>query len=157
MIVLLHRSSRVRIFRLLRMFSQFSHIQIFKPTKSHAIKSSFYLVAKDIQSESTACLKAMDLFKLVWEQATLKNETVLSLLLYKDLGLVEVSLQPELEEFGDKFVELIRHTWKIQADALEKAPFIKETLANPRPICKHYLKGKCTYGKLCFKSHDAPE
>lgn len=84
------------------------------------------------------------------------NRTTSSLLLYKALGLVETSLQPELEEFGDKFVELIRHTWSIQPDALEKAPFIKET-STPRPICKHYFKERCTYGKLCFKSHDAPE
>jgi hypothetical protein len=84
------------------------------------------------------------------------SRTTSSLLPYKDLGLVETSLQPELEEFGDKFVELIRHTWSLQADALEKAPFIKETWT-PRPICKHYFKRRCTYGKLCFKSHDAPE
>jgi 23S rRNA U2552 (ribose-2'-O)-methylase RlmE/FtsJ len=154
MIVLLHRSSRVRIFRLLHMFSQFSHVQIFKPTKSHAIKSSFYLVAKDIQSESTACLEAMDLFKLIWARATLKDESASSALLYKELSLVEKSLQPELEEFGDRFVMLIRHTWKIQADALEKAPFIKDA-SLARPICEHYFKGRCTYGKLCFKSHDA--
>jgi hypothetical protein len=84
------------------------------------------------------------------------SRTTSSLLPYKDLGLVETSLQPELEDFGDKFVELIRHTWSLQADALEKAPFIKETWT-PHPICKHYFKRRYPYGKLCFKSHDAPE
>jgi hypothetical protein len=97
----------------------------------------------------------MDLFKLVWEQATLKTESPSLTLLYRDLDLVEKSLQPELEEFGDRFVEMVRHTWKIQADALEKAPFIQDTAA-PRPICQHNLKGRCAYGKLCFKSHEAP-
>jgi 23S rRNA U2552 (ribose-2'-O)-methylase RlmE/FtsJ len=154
MIVLLHRSSRVRIFRLLHMFSKFSQVQIFKPKKSHAIKSSFYLVAKDIQSESPSCLEVMDLFKLIWERATLKDESASSALLYRELGLVEKSLQPELDEFGDMFVMLIRHTWKIQADALEKAPFIEESAA-ARPICEHHFKGRCTYGKLCSKSHDS--
>ena len=153
MIVLLHRSSRVRTFRLIRMFCQFSDVHIFKPAKSHAIKSSFYLVAKNIQSGSAACLEAMSLFKTVWERATLKIESPSSALLYKDLGLVKKSLQPELEEFGDRFVEMVRHTRKIQADALEKAPFIEDKAA-PRPICQHYLKGRCAYGKLCFKSHD---
>jgi 23S rRNA U2552 (ribose-2'-O)-methylase RlmE/FtsJ len=154
MIVLLHRSSRVRTFRLLHMFSQISHVQIFKPAKSHAIKSSFYLVATNIQSQSPACIEAMDLFKLIWARATLKDESASSALLYRELGLVEKSLQPELEEFGDRFVALIRHTWKIQANALEKAPFIKESVA-ARSVCEHYFKGRCTYGKLCFKSHDA--
>lgn len=155
MIVLLHRSGRVRIFRLLRMFCRFSQVQIFKPAKAHAIKSSFYLVAKNIQPESPACIEAMNLFKLVWERATLKDESASSALLYRDLGLVEESLQPELEDFGHTFVELIRHTWKLQADALEKAPFTKDP-SRPRPICEHYLKGKCTYGNLCFKSHEVP-
>lgn len=155
MIILLHRSSRVRIFRLIRMFRQFSDVQIFKPAKSHAIKSSFYLVAKKIQSESASCLEAMSLFKTVWERATLKTESPSSALLYRDFALIEKSLQPELEEFGNEFIKLVRHTWKIQADALEKAPFIKD-IAAPRPICKHYLKGRCAYGKLFFKSHDAP-
>lgn len=155
MIVLLHRSGRVRIFRLLRMFSQFSQVRIFKPAKAHAIKSSFYLVAKNIQSESPACIEAMDIFKLTWERATLKDESASSALLYKDLGLVEQSLQPELENFGSTFVELVRHTWKIQADALEKAPFTKDPAAT-RPICPHLVKGKCAYGNHCFKSHEVP-
>lgn len=155
MIVLLHRSGRVRIFRLLRMFCRFSQVQIFKPVKAHAIKSSFYLVAKNIQPDSPGCVAAMNLFKLIWQRATLKDKSASSTLLFKDLVQVERSLQPELKDFGEKFVELTRHTWKIQADALEKAPFTKDPTA-ARPICEHYFRGKCAYGDSCFKSHELP-
>ncbi|KAG9515741.1 NAD(P)-binding protein, partial [Aureobasidium melanogenum] len=153
MILLLHKSNRVTIFKLIHMFDQFSHIHIVKPTRSHATRSSFYLVAKNIQHQNPACVKAMELFKLIWERATLKDETAASALLYKDLCLVEKSLQPEIEEFGQRFIELVRHTWKIQANALEKAPFTKGPAAS-RPIGTHYLRGKCAYGEHCFKSHE---
>jgi len=158
MIVLLHRSSRVSIFRLIRMFHQFSHVQIFKPTKNHTIKSSFYLVARDIQSESDSCLEVMELFKTVWERASVKDDSVASTVLYKELALVESSLQPELEAFGPRYVELVRHIWRIQADALENAPFVKGVSeVSPRPICDHFFRGRCRFGNSCFKSHDALE
>ncbi|KAG9686934.1 NAD(P)-binding protein, partial [Aureobasidium melanogenum] len=131
MIVLLHRSGRVRIFRLLGMFCRFAQVQIFKPAKAHAIESSFYLVTKNVQPDSPACIAAMNLFKLIWERATLKDESASSTLLYKDLVQVERALQPELEDFGEKFVELIRPTWKIQADALEEGQ-----------MCLHELPAK---------------
>ena len=158
MIVLLHRSSRVSIFRLIQMFCQFSNVHIFKPTKNHTIKSSFYLVAKDIRAESPSCLEAMELFRTVWKRASVKDGSVVSTVLYKELALVESSLQPELEAFGPRYVELVRHIWRIQADALENAPFVKGvTEVTPRPICDHFLRGRCRFGNSCFKSHDAPE
>ena len=109
MIVLLHRSSRVSIFRLIRMFHHFSRVWIFKPYKSHTIKSSFYLVARDIQPESPACLEAMDLFQRIWERASVKDDSVASSVLYKELALIKKPLQPELEGFGPRYVELFRH------------------------------------------------
>jgi 23S rRNA U2552 (ribose-2'-O)-methylase RlmE/FtsJ len=156
MILLLHRSSRVSIFRLIRMFCQFSDVQIFKPSKNHTIKSSFYLVVKNIQPKSKACLEAMDLFKTVWERAVARDDSVASTILYKELALGERFLQPELEDFGPRFIELVRHIWKIQANALQHAPFVKGTPdAAPRPVCEHFLRGRCKFGNSCFKSHEA--
>jgi 23S rRNA U2552 (ribose-2'-O)-methylase RlmE/FtsJ len=86
MIILLHRSSRVTTFRLIRMFCQFSHVQIFKPSRNHTIKSSFYLVAKNIQPESAACLEAMDLFKTIRERASARDMSTASIVLYKELA-----------------------------------------------------------------------
>jgi 23S rRNA U2552 (ribose-2'-O)-methylase RlmE/FtsJ len=157
MVVLLHRSSRVSIFRLIRMFFQFSDVQIFKSSKNHTIKSSFYLVAKKIQSEGAACLEAMEVFKLIWGKATIKDESVPADILFKELSHVVTSLQSELENFGPRYVELVRHIWKIQANALQIAPFVKgPSDVGPRPICEHYFRGKCRFGNSCFKSHDAP-
>jgi 23S rRNA U2552 (ribose-2'-O)-methylase RlmE/FtsJ len=143
MLLLLHRSSRVSVFRLICIFSKFSDVQIFKSTRNHTIKSSFYLVAKNIHSESTSCLEAIDLFKLVWERASSRDDSVEATILYKELSLTEISLQPELEDFA-KFIELVRPIWKIQADALEDAPFVKGTSeVTIRPVCGHFLRGRC--------------
>lgn len=158
MIILLHRSSRISTFRLIRMFHQFSRVNIFKPAKSHAIKSSFYLVARDIQAQSEACLEAMDLFKAIWERASVRDDSMASTILYKELAHVEKSLQPELEEFGPRYVELVRPIWKIQADALENASFVKSASdVAPPLICKHFFKGTCKFGNSCFKSHEMPK
>jgi hypothetical protein len=50
MIVLLHKVEAVDTVSLLYMFSKFSSAKLFKPTKHHAKRSSFYMITTDIQS-----------------------------------------------------------------------------------------------------------
>ncbi|CAD0028972.1 unnamed protein product [Aureobasidium pullulans] len=123
LIVLLHRINNVRTFRIIKMLHGFSSVQVFKPTKSHAIRSSFYLVAKNVQSDSSACLRAMNLFKTVWEYATFENTSQETFRLCTELTLKEQSLSTELEEFGPWYTELARPVWRTQADALAVASF----------------------------------
>lgn len=126
LIVLLHRINNVRTFRIIKMLHGFSSVQVFKPTKSHAIRSSFYLVAKNVQSDSSACLRAMNLFKTIWEYATFENTSQETFRLCTELTLKEQSLSTELEEFGPWYTELARPVWRTQADALAVASFTQD-------------------------------
>ncbi|THX45446.1 NAD(P)-binding protein [Aureobasidium pullulans] len=126
LIVLLHRINNVRTFRIIKMLHGFSSVQVFKPTKSHAIRSSFYLVAKNVQSDSSACLRAMNLFKTVWEYATFENTSQETFRLCTELTLKEQSLSTELEEFGPWYTELAQPVWRTQADALAVASFTQD-------------------------------
>jgi hypothetical protein len=70
-------------------------------------------VANNIHPESTSCLEAIDLFKLIGERASSRDDSVESTILYKELSLTEMSLRPELEDFGPRFIELVRPIWNI--------------------------------------------
>ena len=51
-IILLHRVDSWSNLKLLRIFESFSKVLLFKPHKIHSNRSSFYLVAKNVQAES---------------------------------------------------------------------------------------------------------
>ena len=69
-IVLLHKIEAWDTLELLYSFSSFSSIQVFKPVKKHAIRSSFYLIAKDVRPHSEAAKLAVNAWKLSWWHAT---------------------------------------------------------------------------------------
>ncbi|THY89335.1 NAD(P)-binding protein [Aureobasidium pullulans] len=163
MITLLHKTNNLRNFRLIHMFYQFSSVQLFKPLSAHTINSSFYLVAKDVESDSQACLEAMALFKTIWEYATFDSASEETFRLCTEFTLQENSLSLEVEEFGPRYIESARPIWNIQAAALDKQFVTKKSSTNlqplpvtePEKICTHYLRGRCRYGASCYKSHDA--
>lgn len=127
MIVLLHRINNVRTFRLINLLHECSSIQLFKPPKSHAIKSSFYLLASNVQSESQACLNAMAMFKHIWEHTTFETTSDATYRLCNEFSLEHRSLSEELEEFGSRYIELARPIWNVQANALAAASFTKDS------------------------------
>jgi 23S rRNA U2552 (ribose-2'-O)-methylase RlmE/FtsJ len=65
-IALLHRLDAWDTIALLHMLSTFSTLDLFKPEKKHAIKSSFYVVAKDVQSHCATSKIAIDGWKKEW-------------------------------------------------------------------------------------------
>lgn len=48
-IILLHKIEALNTLELLYLFSQFSGIEVFKPLKKHAMRKTFYLIAKNFQ------------------------------------------------------------------------------------------------------------
>jgi hypothetical protein len=117
MVVLLRKPDAWDMFRLLHQFNSFSKIKLFKPYKKHNIKSTFYLVAKNIQPESEAAKAALEEWKQSWVRATFGGEQ----------GTGEKDPEPDVEyvkkaldEFGPKLIKLAKTVWKIQADALER-------------------------------------
>lgn len=125
MIILLHKVEAWGTVDLLWTFAQFSSIRLFKPKQGHAKRSSFYLIASNIQSQHPEAIRAVEGWKESWKYATLRTDEEYHEFV-KAYAKEKPSAEQVLEEFGPRLVELGRNVWKVQADALAKAPFIRE-------------------------------
>ncbi|KAK6221250.1 hypothetical protein QIS74_04818 [Colletotrichum tabaci] len=122
MVVLFHKVEAWGTARELYTFDGFSRARLFKPTTGHNKRSSFYMVATDVQSRHPRALRAVARWKGIWEAATFRAEGEL----LKAMGSGEPGAEELLEEFGEQMVRRGRKVWKIQADALERAPFMRD-------------------------------
>ncbi|KAK1974206.1 hypothetical protein LZ30DRAFT_775460 [Colletotrichum cereale] len=121
MVVLLHKLEAWDTVLLLYTFRAFSTVTLFKPTTSHAKRSSFYMVARNIQSQQAEATRAVERWKTIWKAATLKNDEEY----WTALRQGEPSVEKVLGEFGPELVEMGKVIWDTQAKALAEAPFIK--------------------------------
>lgn len=121
MIVLLHRLGAWHNVSLMYRFSKFARVRLFKPKNWHAKRGSFYMIATDIKSRGREAASAVEAWKKEWKTATFGTyEEYCNAVAAEDLDVEKV-----LAEFGPKLVELGRNVWKIQADALAKAPYVR--------------------------------
>ncbi|KAK2752087.1 hypothetical protein FQN55_007975 [Onygenales sp. PD_40] len=121
MVVLLHKVEEWHSVFLLYTFSKFSSVKVFKPKKYHAIRSSFYMVATNIQSQHPEALLAVKRWKAIWKAATFGTDEEYG----KTLDEEELGVETVLAEFGSELVRLGKDIWWIQARALRLAPFTK--------------------------------
>ncbi|MCJ1385358.1 hypothetical protein MMC17_008480 [Xylographa soralifera] len=124
LIMLLHRLDSWDCVQLLYQFSQFAQIQLFKPQRKHALRGSFYLVAKSLQPDHQAAQLAVQQWKEAWWRGTFGGT--------EGTGLTKQLISPEamrtiLDEFGDKLIELARPAWQIQFEALMKQSFTQNS------------------------------
>jgi hypothetical protein len=119
MIVLLHKVEATHTVFLLYKFSKFSSVKLFKPARHHAKRSSFYMIATNIQSQHYEAIRAVEVWKRQWKVATFGTDAE-----YGEVACLNA--EEVLEEFGTELVRLGRDVWGIQAKALGKAPFIKK-------------------------------
>ena len=121
-IVLLHKVEAIDNVTLLYIFNKFSKIQLFKPEKHHKKRSSFYLVATDVQKHHAEAIALLGRLKDQWKVATFgQKEEYRTWLEAHALDPVQL-----VEEFGEELVRLGRKVWDIQGKGLEKASFIKK-------------------------------
>jgi len=121
MIVLLHKVEAINTVSLLYTFSRFSSVKLFKP-KHHAKRSSFYMIATNIQSQHCEAVLAVEKWKRQWRIATFGTDSE-----YKEeLGTACLNLEKLLEEFGKELIQLGREVWNTQSIALRKASFIRK-------------------------------
>ncbi|KAF2759859.1 hypothetical protein EJ05DRAFT_484757 [Pseudovirgaria hyperparasitica] len=117
LIMLLHKIEAWDNIQVLSTFQQFSDICFFKPKPYHAIQSSFYLVAKNVRSESSAALDAIMKWREAWKAATFEGP------------LTEYDTEEEimkvLGNFGDAYVKMAEPVFEIQKLALERSSFCK--------------------------------
>ncbi|KAL4742503.1 hypothetical protein BDV11DRAFT_167140 [Aspergillus similis] len=125
MIVLLHKIEAPNTVQLLYAFETFSTVRVYKHEHYHAKRSSFYMLASDVKTDSKEAREVVEKWKKVWRAATLDvdgdNEMFRQVL---EEGAPRV--EDILEGFGERLVSLGRDLWGIQASTLEKAPFMKK-------------------------------
>ncbi|KAF5564953.1 methyltransferase family [Fusarium phyllophilum] len=122
MVILMHKLDSWRSFDLIHQFSKMATVKLYKHYRHHKIRSSFYLVAKNIQAESAFAKGMVAMWKQRYKTATFGTDEE-----YAEMHRVtrETALV-ELEKFGEEYVAMGKKIWKTQADGLEKAPFLKK-------------------------------
>lgn len=115
MVVLLHKVEAWRTVILLHLFSKFSNVQLFKPSKSHTTRSSFYMIASNIKVLHPEAIEAVEQWKKMWQAATFGTEED-----FQETFQGGSTPEEVLDEFGDTLVETGTAIWKIQGDALIK-------------------------------------
>ncbi|CAI7593588.1 unnamed protein product [Penicillium glandicola] len=123
MIVLLHRLEAWNTVNLIRTFHKISSVRLFKPRKAHAKRSSFYMVATNIQSQNPEAIEAVKRWKRIWRSATFASDEEYGKVMLDEYSSVEALV----EDFGPKLVKLGKAIWKTQASALAKAPFMEKS------------------------------
>ncbi|KAF7852599.1 uncharacterized protein EAF02_012186 [Botrytis sinoallii] len=70
LVMLLHKIDTWHSAFMLYTFSKFAKVEVFKPVKKHATRSSFYMIAKDIKINHPETIKAIEEWKEDWFYAT---------------------------------------------------------------------------------------
>ncbi|KAI9810029.1 MAG: hypothetical protein M1827_006727 [Pycnora praestabilis] len=122
LIMLLHKLDRWNSVELISIFNQVSEVQLFKPRKKHAIRSSFYLVAKNVQVDSAKLQDAVCKWRKAWFDATFGGEEGTG----TDIGQAAVGeVKSTLERFGADLIRLGQPIWSTQASALKDANYLR--------------------------------
>jgi hypothetical protein len=122
MVILMHKLDSWRSFDLVHQFSKMAAVKLSKHYRHYKIRSSFYLVAKNIRADSAFAKEMVAMWKQRYKIATFGTDEE-----YAEMHRVmrETALV-ELEKFGKKYVAMGKKIWKTQADGLESAPFLKQ-------------------------------
>ncbi|KAK4998899.1 hypothetical protein LTR66_001960 [Elasticomyces elasticus] len=123
MIVLLHKLEAWDTVRLLNQFNEFSSVRLFRPTKAHSKRSSFYMVATQINRRCLQAMTAIEEWKQMWKIATLGTDQDLM----EALRTSEADVEDVLKKFGPDLISMGRRVGDIQAKALARAPFMRES------------------------------
>ncbi|KAL1586096.1 hypothetical protein WHR41_04765 [Cladosporium halotolerans] len=102
MIVLLHRLESCDTVELLQKFATFSTVRLFKPKSGHATRSSFYMIATNIQSGDPKVALAVQYWKHIWNVATFGTVEDFEKIISMDKGAAEKLL----DESGSELIQL---------------------------------------------------
>jgi hypothetical protein len=87
------------------------------------MKSSFYMVARNVQSQHAEAIRAIEDWKMAWRIATFDTEETSA---PQMASICKVSVEAVLMDLGQDVLKWGEQVWKVQADALEKAPFVRD-------------------------------
>ena len=127
MVVLLHKIDRWDTVLTIRTFDRFASIALFKPLVAHKSRSSFYLIAKNIQPDHEDALRGIQDWTRSWKDATfhgLTGEDACSDHRSEDVVLKK-QVTEAMDEFGERLITLGENPWKIQKEAIENSSWFK--------------------------------
>uniref|UniRef100_A0A0C4DJN6 Ribosomal RNA methyltransferase FtsJ domain-containing protein n=1 Tax=Fusarium oxysporum (strain Fo5176) TaxID=660025 RepID=A0A0C4DJN6_FUSOF len=104
MVILLHKVEAWDTVTILNRFNKFSNINLYKPKPGHETRSSFYLIATNIQTQHPEALAAIEKWKAIWRVLTFEPEECHARVIRKG----ELSPKQLLDEFGSDLVDLGR-------------------------------------------------
>lgn len=116
LIMLCHKAENWQNITSFSLFSKFSRLQLWKPSRIHGKRSSFYMIARHVQTQSVHAKLAVESWKRTWYHATFGGEAGTG---GKQLQPTPEEVQSVLDEFGDEFIRLAVPVWSIQARNLE--------------------------------------
>ncbi|KAF7718917.1 Uncharacterized protein PECH_006655 [Penicillium ucsense] len=124
-VILLHQAYSPHSVRLIAAFKKFARVTLFKPTVSHRNRSSFYLIAKNVETTSPEAKNFIRSHRLKWLRKTVESF---------DLKMPEIEPQEEEEPMesiisaiGDELIRLAEPLWQIQIVAM------KQLFLKPKP------------------------
>ena len=121
LVVVMHKPEAFDTAKIISVFTKFSNVCLFKPRKKHAVRSSFYMVATGVDLRSEEAQSAIHGWKMQWDNATFQSDSALSTCpRVSDNRVYEM-----LAEFGPQLINFATPVWRIQADGLRSAPFLK--------------------------------
>lgn len=121
-IMLLHKIEFMYTMELLYTMSRFSDVGAFKSKRKHADRGTFYLIAKNVQSDSIACQNAVAKFKSLWRYATFGGDDGA---VFEPSTLDDVSTQQLIDNFGAELVTLAQPIWQTQLEGLKRKNYAR--------------------------------
>lgn len=120
-IILLHKMDVWENMILLKTFEAFSKIQVYKSEKTHAGRSSFYLVAKNVQPDSASATEALKDWKMAWWRSTFGGSSCTGI--DPDEPDNE-EINNLLRDYGQRLCQLGLPIWSIQFEAMKRAQYL---------------------------------
>lgn len=115
MVMLLKQMHTPPCIDLMRDMEKIAVLETWKSQNTWTMKSSFHLVAKEVNTAAPEMAELIEKHKRIWREATFEQKV-------PEWSKEEV--EQMLSEYGEQLVELGTPTWEIQAEALENAEFI---------------------------------
>ncbi|KAJ9608352.1 hypothetical protein H2200_007340 [Cladophialophora chaetospira] len=124
LIMLLHKVETWHTLQILHAFSKFADLRLFKPERIHGNRSSFYMIATNVQPTSEAAQNAVEEWKGIWKEATLaKSSSTREERSARPATEEEEEVRKVLDDFGERVIELAEPIWGVQKAALSKQPW----------------------------------
>ena len=122
LIMLLHKADTWRNFLLLYKFSLFSDVELFKPARKHADRSSFYIVAKNVQPASLMAQVAVKGWRADWWRATFGGEDSTG---GAETVQSDESVRRLIRDFGARYLSLVGPIFDVQRKALAQKDYVR--------------------------------